>query len=365
MRGSILAALMAVVITFVPAAALAQGRGGLTLSTPDLRSTQVVGGNLTTYSYGLGGLRGPGTAGMPGGGEILRSNIYSSLSADSLGGIATSRLGLSDYGSGYSTGMPMLGTRRLGDSPLDDLRYTPTVPSNSSYMDSAALRGDGYRPGGSNLSGDRGGRAASGGLTIFMVQNFACMAGDPALTKRPDTGLTSFLPSDNSAYRAQMQAGEDALKQAKYELAASGFSAAATMARGNAEPLLNLMHAQVGNLQYHQAAYSLRSALKLLPELPAANVKVRGFFAPEEFDKILAALTKAAQSNDSDALTLLAYWQYFDGRRMEAGQTLVRLARNEGESHEFVQTFQAALEAPAKPTTSSAPTSAPAGSSQK
>lgn len=80
--------------------------------------------------------------------------------------------------------------------------------------------------------------------------------------------------------------------------------------------------AQLAAGQYAEATWSVRDGLKLAPDWPASDFKLKDLYAgkPDRFDADLAALRKAVADNpDEPALRfLLAYELWFGGDRAEA-----------------------------------------------
>lgn len=286
MRRSTLAVLV-LLLAWPAGRACAQGRSAFTLKQPGASPVYGrVGGNLSDYSWGLGGLRRGGDAG-----GLLQSSISStpnfsvrrsreegSSAGPQLSG--GSLLGNSPGVTGYSS-LPNLGEMapgaRMAITPIVDLR---------AYQ--AAMEGGGE------------------------------LAAD-------DKPITSWVPSEPSLYQTHMKRGEEAFRQGRWLEAVGSFEVAADLARYAPEPHLALLHAHFASGNYYSAAYQLRDGLKYFPQLPLARLQVRRFYGEtRDFVGHVERLQERTRSMTvtADLWLVLAYFRYFDEAQADAIQAL-------------------------------------------
>lgn len=273
------------------ASAFGQGRGALSVGSMRNVGDQSGFGSTAfqSYSYGLGGMsRGGG-----GGGGVLSSSAGSQNVSRRGAGIT------GDSGLGMSAG-------RSG--------------SNMKVL---------YRPSGTFLPdfGPRRNKLGSGDAAaagIAMAGAFGVTEMD--LRKAPEP-LASFVPAgtDTGLYVRYLRQGEEAFRVAKYDVAQQKFQTANDFGRRVPESLLSLAHASFGMGQYASMAYYLRMTLTYFPELPLANISLRGFFRDAaEFVRMRQELRQELAQTPEDATLWfsLAYVEWFDGNSTEAADAL-------------------------------------------
>jgi hypothetical protein len=313
---------------------LAQGRKNVGLTTPALRGLNVVGGDFSTYSYGLGGVRPAGLAGS----DVLRSSVYTAPMAGLGVNYATlPKVGSLDSGDVSSVGNPLSIIRRTPmDSAISSLTWSG--PSGSEGLLSS-LSSDVFKGMKSPLSESGANpmappvapaRATKVGAFAVSLQSYVISGTKPPLSAVPaeDTPVKTLAPQAPSDYRTRMLTGETALREGRYADAVDAFTLAEAMAGTSPEPLLDMVAAQAGLGRYHEAAYNLRQTYSIFPELPASKLQWRSFYPPDQFDKLLAEMRGSAQGGDADATLLLAYFQHCDGQADQARESFNLAIKN-------------------------------------
>lgn len=211
-----------------------------------------------------------------------------------------------------AAGLPGLGSGLRRNSNVRI--YTPGSlggPVEPSVAEAAGLR----------RSGPLG---AVGAASAYMATFQAAQAG-PTLTERE--AVSSFAGTDDSAYSSYLAKGEQSFKDGDFDEALREFRMANIIGGKDPESLLSLTHAAFATsvYGYAEAALYLCRALKHFPELPLAKLDVRAFFGqtPEGASRYAAGMTRleahlAEVPTDANAKLMLAYFQWFDGRRQEA-----------------------------------------------
>jgi hypothetical protein len=299
-----------------PVALQAQGRNVLVGPVqPSLRGLSTVGGDLTRYSYGLGGLQRSDY----GGGGLLRSSIYSG------GGYSLSRT-LAPAGMSAG-GLSPLGTVRGQDYGSGGLNLRGLAEAMASPGVRRPLEGV---PATVNpLAGSLPEQNPAEGMTAEAMASLgpylSAMGFAGELTGHLDKPVTSLVPSEASLFQANMQRGDTAFRSGQYEDALGDFRVAAIIARRAPEGHLAMVHALFACGQYYTAARDLRDALKYLPELPLVHLQKRVESPPA----------------DADLQLLWAYVRYFDGDEAAAAEALRKAAgaAKDPAVQEAIQTF--------------------------
>jgi len=139
--------------------------------------------------------------------------------------------------------------------------------------------------------------------------------------EQTERGLRSYLTA--------MHGGQEAFRQADYDVAARQYMLAAKLNQGDAASRLHCVHAFTALGHYAEAVPALRRALQLQPKLVFLPLDIRDEYgAAGDFDAHLQQLTGAAQEPGTDAglWLLLGYYQFFSGRGSEAVASLEKAA---------------------------------------
>ena len=177
-----------------------------------------------------------------------------------------------------------------------------------------------------------------------------------------DFTITSLVPSQPSKYATLLAKGEAAFRRGQtssrdFAVAFNCFERASSIVPRAPETLLSLTHGRfaTSSIAYAAAAYYLRRTLECLPELPLLPLKPRLFYgsdsaAAARYVRHLARLEKhlAKVPNDVDALLLLAYFRWFNGRTDETKAALAKamtfaIKSNDKEMAEAIDTFWKAM----------------------
>lgn len=329
-----------IVSSLWPAAASGQARVRYTWSTGGLRGIRTIGGDFGRFAAGLGGLgRSSGHAA----GGVLRSSLL---------GESGFQLRRGPPGSSGLSGMSSL----TGSSPLTGQSYeTVRLNLRAPDLDTSGL---------SRLPGEIGAES------MLSIQPYlAAMGHKSTLEAEGDKPITSFVPTEPSAYRDHMERGEQSFRRGRFAEAADAFELALTFARYSPEAHLSKVHVKFALGKYNTAAYHLRKALTYFPELPLARLQVRGFYdRTDQFVNHLERLRKYVERPNADVnvCLVLAYFRYFDGAEAEAVKILRDALELSGRSKdkaaaEAVQTFWDGIAAAGEARGSLAPTTQPTG----
>ena len=244
------------------------------------------------FSYGLGGARaGSGSRG------ILQSSISSLSSRRISRGSRTATAGSRTGGALSGAGSRVL--YRPAETKFDFMQGQ----SVSGLLD--------------------GGQLGTGPATI---EAFGVKQTDLTAAAKP---ITSFVPDDSTVYADHLRAGEQAMKDGQFELAASRFRLANRIGRHAPESLLSLAHAHFALGNYSLTAYYVRQAITYFPELPLARIHVRSFFPNiAGFMAMRDKLRQEAphQSKDTSLWLSLAYIEWFDNNVSRATEALRKAA---------------------------------------
>jgi len=136
--------------------------------------------------------------------------------------------------------------------------------------------------------------------------------------------ITSLVPKNESLYRKYMVRGDRAFRQGNYRNAYANFQIANDLGGHDSESYVCLVHTEfaLSACSYAKACYFLEQALRYMPELPLANLRPRGFYDSEaKYAQQLIALVDHTEKHPSDheAILLLAYFRWFEGKRNVAG----------------------------------------------
>jgi hypothetical protein len=128
----------------------------------------------------------------------------------------------------------------------------------------------------------------------------------------------------------QVDLGKDAFSRGEYGRAAERFRQAADLAPDEPLPLFLLAQAHVALGNYRRAFDAIRDGLALKPDWPAERFRPAELYGDNvaEYGAHLAALEDALAAHPTDALLLFlcGYELWFDGRKAEARELLVRAA---------------------------------------
>ena len=206
--------------------------------------------------------------------------------------------------------------------------------------------------------------------SLLSIQPYLLAMGHKTMLQADgDRPVTSFVPSEPSVYQEHMQRADRHFRQGSFSKAADAYEVALTYARHSPEPHLGKVHAKFALGQYNTAAYHLRKALTLLPELALTRVEVRGFYGRvEDFVAHLEKLREAVEKLDSDQNVRLvfAYFRYFDGAEAEAARAIREASELSGrakdkDTAEAAQRFWDGMVTAGKVSGSLAPTTQPTG----
>lgn len=314
---------------------LAQGRRYVSPGNPSLRGLGTVGGDFTANSYGLGGVRPSG----PGGGGVLRSSMYTAPTSGLGNNYATlPKIGSLGGGDVSSTGNPLSILRRTPtDSAISNLSWPGPSTSDSLLSNRSSdlltgmkspLSGSGVNPMGAPAPPALATRVGAFAVSLqsYVISGTKPLSG--AAQEAEDAPGNTLAPRTPGDYRTRMLTGETALREGRYADAVDAFALAATLAQDSPEPLLEMVAAQVALSRYHEAAYNLREAYKMFPELPASNLQLRSFYPPGQFDRLLAEMHSSVQGRAAGTALLLAYFQHCDGQADQARESFNLAIRN-------------------------------------
>ena len=312
-----------VTLAFFPVAIFAQARSRYKWKTPSVSSIRTVGGDFSTYSSGIGGLKRSGT-GAPTG--ILSSSLISNYNL---------RHGTAGAGAGaLGTSLPKL--TGLKGRTYGSTKITLPVTMGDSGRPKGALTGAGRI---ATTSDIRSKLSSKTGRTTTTTST-------TSTTKpREPKPIASFVPNEPSRYQKYMQQGEQAFRAERYVEAAEAFDVAIAIGRYLPESHLSLVHAYSAMGRYHSAAYHLRRTLKHFPELPLVSLRVRLFYGrTETFVGQMDKLRQETQEPyaEADLSLLLAYFRYFDGAEADAAKVLRRAwdaGKDDRATAEAVETF--------------------------
>ena len=147
---------------------------------------------------------------------------------------------------------------------------------------------------------------------------------------------------------------------------ADSFELAHNIRPASPEALVSLAHASFALGRYAQTAHYLGLAVRRLPELAAANIRLRSFFrSSAQFIQLKQVLERQAEQTPDDASVqlCLAYIQWCEGNITVATTALRQAAivSKEPALTEVVQLFWAGCRASGKTDDKSMPMLAPAG----
>lgn len=335
-----LAGLLAVGLLAVPA--LGQGRNALQvrgLSAPGRLDTGV--STFSRYSYGLqGGGARPG--GGAGGATGLTGRSYALQR--SAGGAGTGMGSLGGLG-----GTPQVGTRQLyqpGRSSLDlggSMNLgggaglggaMPRLPGLGAPSGGAGLN-TGLSPGATSFGAAGLGEGELPGMGAFGAD---FTTGAPYAELAQEQAIMSLAPGDGSRYDLYLSQGDAAFARGDYLEAMLQYRLADDVSRGNVLGLVGLVHASLALERYSTAAHYVGRVLAVEPDLPAAELLLRGFFGrPAEFIRIRDRVRQRATggrlivdsyTRDAEAQLVLAYMLWFDGQPLPAADALRAAARS-------------------------------------
>jgi hypothetical protein len=307
------------IVASLSTAASGQSRQQVNIQTPG--SLQKIGRGSTygfrSYSYGTGSV---GSSGLGSDSGILRSSIGSDLGA---GSVDIRRSG----GGGGLTNVASSDRSTL-QTPQNVTRYDPLAPIGV---------GSG-RGGLRTLTGEGGQNVGALGIyeDMFGSTGRSLLGGDEP--------IRSFADENDDSLRGEyMTKGEKLFREGRYFKAANQFDLAMQVSPRSPETRLSLLHVGLARSfsSYVTPALHLREALKVLPELPLADLEPKAFWgdtpqaATRYLDKIVE-LEQHAQKrpNDVDAHLLLAYFRWFQGEHEKAAQSLreaLAAAENRGD----------------------------------
>ncbi len=329
-----------VALAFFPVAIFAQSRSRYKWKSPSVGGIKTVGGDFTTYSSGLGGLKRPIT-GAPGG--ILKSSLISNYNL---------RRGAAGGGAGtLKTSLPKL-------SGLKGRTY------GSTKITMPVTMGPSGRP--KNVGTGAGGAATTPDIRSKLSSKTGHTTTATSTTKpEKPKPIASFVLTEPSRYQKFMKQGEQAFRAERYIEAADAFDVASAMGRYLPESHLSLVHAYTALGRYNSAAYQLRQALKHFPELPLVSLRVRLFYGRTEtfvgqMDKLQQETRKSYA--DADLSLLLAYFRYFDGDQVDAAKMLRqawKIGKNDPSTVKAAETFWDGMVATGKAKGALAPTTKP------
>ncbi len=297
---------LTIVVMFValgPPAAWGQSRSRHVWSSPSLQGIQGPASAFRQYSAGLGGLE---RASPYGGSGLLRSNItsvgnYSLRSRSSVGtGHQVTGVNVPDAPRGMS--LKPISARISGRPSLGPVRSAFENP----------------------------GLGSADGLGYYM----AAMDQTSQVLAETDGPIASFVPTEPGLFQKEMAKCDRFFREGKYEKALSAGKKAQDMASRTPEVQLALLHVRFAKGEYNSAAHHLQMALKRLPELAMVDLKVRSFYdkpdkdKPDKFDehvdKLEERMGEGLVNAQPEALLVLAYVSYFDGKDEEAAQALAK-----------------------------------------
>lgn len=360
----------------------AQSRSNRTLSSPSLRS---VGSSsvsrFNNYSYGVGNVQQNSYGGGAGAlrSDIGRANTFNrQRMGTSLQQARTNPMASninqqytppSRMGVGGNVGQPMNSPvpSGLGNSgiPTGPQRYeTPSLdlsnlpqPRRMTQNRSGGMNSMGMGMAGLGADTDysdmgKYGYIGSGGLggnlqpsatvlpatgsSYYKALNAAkVLLPEDGSTTKPDAGTEPSAPirtlSSEKPSLAQiaMKRGEEAFRNEEYGDAKYNFELALGLTLHSPESLLSLMnvHFATANGSYMLPSYYLQEAILKRPELLLQQVNPQDFYGrPATYIRDLGRLEEATlqNPNDADALFLLAYHRWREGKPEETRRLLAR-----------------------------------------
>lgn len=314
--------LLVLAVAVVPSVASGQRgtRSRVRWEAPRLQGISVIGGRLTTNTYGLGTLS---TASGQAGAGLLRRNLASLASSPNFNVRST------------SGGVPLPSRGSYAYGTAAGQRYgTAGVPLKALTEVIGPLVGDSAQLG----------ETLSGGLDAYLL----AMGRGSELRVEEDKPITSFVPDATSIYRDHMKKGDEHFRKGEYFDANGVFEIALTFSRRVPEVHLSLAHVRFALGSYYGASFHLQQALTYFPELALVRMKIRDFYAegkPKEFDEHCAKLKERLDdpAAGGDLWLLMAYVLYFDGKANEAAEALRRadqLSRRSEENQAIAQAAQ-------------------------
>jgi exonuclease VII small subunit len=299
----------------LPRAVAQNSRRTLSLSRPGVGLGQLGVGPSTTntfqsFSYGLGSLQ-DSSSGYGGGvlGSSIRRRGTPSASAMTVPRSSTAMIG----------GVAPLGAR-VGAAATNN----PIAPRARAGARMGVVPGSFYTTGaftnsiGPTVYEDRSAVTAAGAYLAAVEA-----ASESRLEKR-DEPITALVPTEPGPYRDYMLRGDRAFRANNYHVAYTDFRIAHDIGRVDPESLIYLTHTQfaLSRYSYAKAAYFLEKAIRLMPELPLADLRPRGFYAsPAKFAEHLLSLEDHVRRSpyDAEAELMMAYFRWFGkGRDVDA-----------------------------------------------
>ncbi len=259
------------------------------------------------YSYGIGSLKSP----RPGaGGNVLSSSI-------GRGGSFSIRSAGSAHGSGTAGSL-------VGAAPTGGRLYNP----GGNLIHTTIIGGGGLSQALLSMDSSAIG-AASAYLSTIGTGSEGTLAGR-------DRPITSLVPTEPSRYRDFMEGGEKAFKAGEFQQAYLEFQLANLIGHDDPESFLSMAQAAFGRslFAYTEAAFYLRRALTVLPELALVPLQPKAFYGDSsdaadryaEHQMRLSAHLQTAPT-DTDGQLMLAYYRWFEGDVSTAREALNRAMR--------------------------------------
>jgi len=288
--------------------------------------------SFTAHSYGIGALSGYSST--PGS-NLLRSSLSRSpITVRPVGG-----------GGGAPGPMRPLTALPGGATGFAFQPVAPRLVDPGQMLPSGAPQTPGVGLGeGPTLPGAP--RQVSGMMGLGEAY-LGLVAQEAGVLESQSGPVRSLAPTGEAGlYGRYLTAGEQAMQRKDYNRAAEQFELAYDLDRRSPESLLSLAHARLALAQssYRRPAWYLQQALRYLPELPLAQLDLRGLFpAPDELHvEVLPRLTEHLSliPEDSYAYLLLAYILWFDDNAL-AAQDALALARRGTQNEEMVEAIDA------------------------
>ncbi len=317
-----------VAIALWPVLLCAQSRSRYKWKTPGVGGISTVGGDFSTYSSGIGGLRKPGT-GMPTG--ILKSSLVSNYNLRHGGAAKTGVLG---------TALPKLSGSIKGQSYGTTKIKLTRPPGNTGLP--------------KTTEGIKGVTAPTGARSE-LTSKIGRQSTTSSTTKpKKIKPISSFVPSEPSRYQKYMKQGDQAFRTERFAESSKSFDVAIAMGRYLPESHLSLVHAYFAMGRYHSAAYHLRRTLKYFPDLPMVSLRIRLFYGrTATFVAHVDKLRREIEESGADAnlSLLLGYVRYFDGDEADAAKVLRRAwsaGKGKQGTIEAIETFWSGMVAAGK-----------------
>ncbi|MHC4079527.1 MAG: tetratricopeptide repeat protein [Planctomycetota bacterium] len=162
--------------------------------------------------------------------------------------------------------------------------------------------------------------------------------------------LEREVPTIESIIANHVKLGDFYFREGKYDKAAESYLRALAYAPEDASIHFILADALFGMGDYHYAAFIIRKALRLDPEMAKAKADKREFYKdPKEFEKQLETLRKyiGEKPYDSAAHLVLGYNLYFSGKPGLAKEAFAQVLKISPDD-QAAQLFLGAMEKPAK-----------------